>query len=199
MASDQERHERHVELKAQLVGAADETPACRAQYPPSHPTARIIRCHLPASHPGEHEEADTEVTWTSDAARPAAVADQAGEDRNGKSLRLTAVENRVANWFTPSIAIGDITMTASTQRVIGDDLRYLLAELAEATRERDEALTDGRRMWAELREARANRVQAVLALVVGYTWRDPATGAELVLAPEDVRLIVRDDGSGTDA
>jgi hypothetical protein len=71
------------------------------------------------------------------------------------------------------------------------------AEKAEG--ERDEALTDGRRMWAELREARADRVQAVLALVVGYAWRDPKTGAELVLAPEDVRLIVRDDGSGSDA
>jgi hypothetical protein len=42
---------------------ADETPRCRAQYPPSRPEARIIRCDLEAGHPGEHEEADTEVTW----------------------------------------------------------------------------------------------------------------------------------------
>lgn len=25
---------------------------------------RIVKCHLPAGHPGEHEEVDTEVTWS---------------------------------------------------------------------------------------------------------------------------------------
>jgi hypothetical protein len=39
---------------------------CRARYPrPANvsPKTRIIRCHLPAGHPGEHEEDGTEVTW----------------------------------------------------------------------------------------------------------------------------------------
>jgi hypothetical protein len=59
---------------------ADETRACRALYPPSDPTARIIRCHLAAGHPGEHEEADTEVTWIADGtpAQPTCGAREVG-------------------------------------------------------------------------------------------------------------------------
>lgn len=41
---------------------------CRAQYQRPggrQPGDRIVHCHLPAGHPGEHEEADTEVTWES--------------------------------------------------------------------------------------------------------------------------------------
>lgn len=43
----------------------DPTP-CRAEY--ERPGGRqhgdrIVRCHLLAGHPGEHEEANTEVTW----------------------------------------------------------------------------------------------------------------------------------------
>jgi hypothetical protein len=30
------------------------------------PGDRIVECHLEAGHPGEHEEADTEVTWVND-------------------------------------------------------------------------------------------------------------------------------------
>jgi hypothetical protein len=42
-------------------------PACRSEY--ERPGGRnrgdrIVRCHLPDGHPGEHEEADTEATWT---------------------------------------------------------------------------------------------------------------------------------------
>jgi hypothetical protein len=40
---------------------------CRAQYRPpgGHQRGdRIVDCHLPNGHPGEHEEADTETTWT---------------------------------------------------------------------------------------------------------------------------------------
>jgi hypothetical protein len=42
---------------------------CRAQYPrPANvpPNTRLIHCGLQAGHPGEHEEDDTEVTWTPD-------------------------------------------------------------------------------------------------------------------------------------
>lgn len=43
---------------------------CRDEYVREggrHPGDRIVRCHLPAGHPGEHEEADTEVTWINEA------------------------------------------------------------------------------------------------------------------------------------
>lgn len=42
------------------------TARCHAEYERHggrRPGDRIIRCHLPAGHPGEHEEDDTEVTW----------------------------------------------------------------------------------------------------------------------------------------
>ena len=41
---------------------------CRSEYirrGGAEPGDRIVRCHLPAGHPGEHEEAETEVTWLS--------------------------------------------------------------------------------------------------------------------------------------
>lgn len=45
-----------------------EQPHCPEEYTRlggRQPGDRIIRCHLPAGHPGEHEEAETEVRWTS--------------------------------------------------------------------------------------------------------------------------------------
>lgn len=87
------------------------------------------------------------------AAQPDAAPPPDGANAAGVDVRLTAIRGRVEGWFTPSVAIGDITMTASTRRIIGDDLRYLLAELAEArdevaqvTHERDGWLADCRQL-----------------------------------------------------
>jgi hypothetical protein len=55
------------------------TERCPAEYPRSPnplPNTRIVRCHLEAGHPGEHEEADTDVTWTDDADETSAQPEQ---------------------------------------------------------------------------------------------------------------------------
>lgn len=47
----------------------DQPARCPATYPRSAstpPNTRSVHCHLEAGHPGEHEEADTEVTWLPD-------------------------------------------------------------------------------------------------------------------------------------
>jgi hypothetical protein len=41
---------------------------CRSEYERAggrNRGDRIVRCHLPDGHPGEHEEADTEIQWSS--------------------------------------------------------------------------------------------------------------------------------------
>lgn len=50
-------------------GTPEETRRCRVEY--ERPGGRehgdrIVRCHLPAGHPGEHEEDGTEVTWAAE-------------------------------------------------------------------------------------------------------------------------------------
>lgn len=55
------------------------TPApCRAQYPYLGRLDRIVECHLERGHPGEHEEADTEFTWTDPADAPEPDAEHCG-------------------------------------------------------------------------------------------------------------------------
>lgn len=49
--------------------AGDLPTRCPARYERPggrEPGDRIVACHLQAGHPGEHEEADTEVTWEND-------------------------------------------------------------------------------------------------------------------------------------
>lgn len=106
----------------------------------------------------------------------------------GDEVRLKVIRSRVAGWFTPSIATGDITMTASTRRIIGDDLRYLLAELDEARAEMatatsllDMAEVEVDKIVAQRDEARATLAEANEALRVE---RERNTSAELTEARE---------------
>lgn len=60
--------ERLLSVVATLDGVeVSESPRCTAQYERPggrEPDDRVVRCHLQAGHPGPHEEADTEITWT---------------------------------------------------------------------------------------------------------------------------------------
>jgi len=52
------------EIAALRDAAMDRGRRCNAQHPASSDRgARIVECHLQRGHPGEHEEAETGITW----------------------------------------------------------------------------------------------------------------------------------------
>jgi hypothetical protein len=78
--------------------------ACRAEYVRAGGRAvgdRIIRCHLPVGHQGEHEEADTEITWQEPDTELPWATDQPSTYRK-KPIEIQAMhftpENGAAVW-----------------------------------------------------------------------------------------------------
>lgn len=63
-------------------GCGTLTPQCGAEYQPERrdPTARIVRCDLPAGHDDGHQELYTTVTWPQTAVPPTAAPATPGQD-----------------------------------------------------------------------------------------------------------------------
>lgn len=129
------------------------TPArCPARYEREGgrlPEDRLVHCHLEAGHPGEHEEADTEVTWLNDALddherfRDQVLADPARRDAYIQARVDAAYQRGLAEGSDGDGTAAYATGRADGRRATAHDLERLRAEV-----ERLQALLDHAEQYA---------------------------------------------------
>lgn len=83
---------RAVQVACPAHGGARRCPSRYGRHGGREIGDRIVACHLPTGHPGEHEEADTEVTWVDDA-QPLKRSDLAA------AIDLLEDEERFVTWY----------------------------------------------------------------------------------------------------
>jgi hypothetical protein len=107
---------------------------CRAQYPTPRgvaPGARIVRCGLPAGHPGEHEEAETEVTWAAEPIVAPAAVDPVPETVPEQVLSEAIEAYEFASYDAPTRR-GLLAALASVRRPLLEHIAELEVALDEA-------------------------------------------------------------------